>query len=127
MKNWFNIEWKNRGVKEQKEYAILTADISKATFGLTPSEYKKLKGLKSQNLREHITDLELIFLMPGEASATAIVKTKKPKGFVQNKVVANQGVRIAGDARKALEVKTGEKVVSKNNYLPQANMIKKLN
>lgn len=120
-------EWKNRGVKEQKEYAILTAEISKATFGLTPSEYKKVKGLKSQNLRDHMTDLELIFSMLGEASTTAIVKTKNPKGFIQNKVVAKQGGRIAGDARKALEIKTGEKVVSKDNYLPEGKKTKQLN
>ncbi len=78
-------EWKNRGVKEQIEYSILTAEISKATFGLTPSEYKRVKGLKSQNLRDHMTDLELIFSMLGEASTTEIVKTQNPKGFVQNK------------------------------------------
>jgi len=112
-------EWRNRGVREQIEYAILTAEISKATFGLTPSEYKKVKGLKSQNLRDHMTDLELIFSMLGEASTTAIVKTKNPKGFVQNKVVAKQGGKIAGDARKALELKTGKKVVTKENYLPE--------
>lgn len=112
-------EWKNRGVKEQKEYAILTAEISKATFGLTPTEYKKVKGLKSQNLRDHMTDLELIFSMLGEASTTAIVKTKNPIGFVQNKVAAKQGGTIAGNARKALEIKTGEKVVSKDNFLPE--------
>lgn len=120
-------EWKNRGVKEQIEYAILTAEISKATFGLTPSEYKKVKGLKSQNLRDHMTDLELIFSMLGEASTTAIVKTKNPKGFIQNKVVANQGGRIAGDARKALEIKTGEKVVSKENYLTEGKKTKLVN
>lgn len=119
-------EWKNRGVKEQKEYAILTAEISKATFGLTPSEYKKVKGLKSQNLRDHMTDLELIFSMLGEASTTAIVTTKNPKGFIQNKVAAKQGGRIAGNARKALEIKTGEKVVSKNNYLSEEKKIKQL-
>ena len=119
-------EWKNRGVKEQIEYAILTAEISKATFGLTPSEYKEIKGLKSQNLRDHMTDLELIFSMLGEASTTAIVKTKNPKGFVQNKITAKQGGTIAGDARKALELKTGEKVVSKENYLPEPKKIKKL-
>ncbi len=119
-------EWKNRGVKEQLEYAILTAEISKATFGITPSEYKKVKGLKSQNLRDHMTDLELIFSMLGEASTTAIVKTKNPTGFSQNKVVAKQGGRIAGDARKALELKTGEKVVSENNYLPENKKIKEL-
>lgn len=112
-------EWKNRGVKEQMEYAILTAEISRATFGLTPSEYKKVKGLKSQNLRDHMTDLELIFSMLGEASTTAIVKTKNPKGFIQNKVAAKQGGTIAGDARKALESKTGQKVVSNENYLPE--------
>lgn len=120
-------EWKNRGVKEQKEYSILTAEISKATFGLTPSEYKKVKGLKSQNLRDHMTDLELIFSMLGEASTTAIVKTKNPKGFIQNKVAAKQGGTIAGNARKALEIKTGEKVVSKDNYLPEGKKNKQLN
>jgi DNA-damage-inducible protein D len=117
-------EWKTRGVREQLEYAILTAEISKATFGLTPSEYKKIKGLKSQNLRDHMTDLELIFSMLGEASTTAIVKTKNPKGFVQNKTVAKQGGTIAGDARKALELKTGEKIVSEDNYLPEAKGIR---
>ena len=119
-------EWKNSGVKEKLEYAILTAEISKATFGLTPSEYKKMKGLKSQNLRDHMTDLELIFSMLGEASTTAIVKTKKPKGFIQNKVVAEEGGRIAGDARKALQLKTGKKVISKKNYLPEGKKTKKL-
>lgn len=120
-------EWKNRGVKEQKEYSILTAEISKATFGLTPSEYKNVKGLKNQNLRDHMTDLELIFSMLGEASTTAIVKTNNPKGFIENKVAAKQGGKIAGDARKALEIKTGEKIVSKENYLPETKKTKKLN
>jgi DNA-damage-inducible protein D len=78
-------EWKNRGINEQKEYSILTAEISKATFGLTPSEYKKLKNLKRENLRDHMTDLELIFSMLGEASTTAIVKTKNPKEFIEIK------------------------------------------
>ena len=81
-------EWKNRGVKEQVEYAVLTAEISKATFGLTPSEYMKVKGLKRQNLRDHMTDLELIFSMLDEASTTEIVKTKNPKGFIENKKAA---------------------------------------
>jgi len=74
-------EWKNRGVKEEIEYSILTAEISKAMFGLTPSEYKKVKGLKSQNLRDHMTDLELIFSMLGEASTKEIVTNTDPKGF----------------------------------------------
>jgi hypothetical protein len=117
--------WKTRGVKENKEYAILTAEISKATFGLSPNEYKKVKGLKRENLRDHMTDLELIFSMLGEASTTAIVKTQNPLGFVENKIVAKQGGRIAGDARKALEIKTGEKVVSKDNYKKISQAAKK--
>ena len=110
-------EWKNRGVKQQKEYAILTAEISKATFGVLPSQHKKVKGLKSQNLRDHMTDLELIFSMLGEASTTAIVKTRKPKGFIENKKAAKQGGVVAGNARKELEIKTGQKVVTAQNYL----------
>jgi prophage antirepressor-like protein len=120
-------EWKTRGVKEQKEYAILTAEISKATFGLTPSEYKKVKGLKSQNLRDHMNDLELIFSMLGEASTTAIVKTRNPKGFSENQIVAKQGGSVAGKARRDLENKTGKKVVSAENYLPKAKKNKQLN
>ena len=119
-------EWKNRGVKKQVEYSILTAEISKATFGLTPSQYKNVKGLQRENLRDHFTDLELIFSMLGEASTTAIVKTKNPKGFVENKIVAKQGGAIAGNARKALEIKTGEKVVSGNNYLPEGKRNKQI-
>lgn len=117
-------EWKNRGVKEQKDYAILTAEISKATFGLTPFEYKKVKGLKSQNLRDHMNDLELIFSMLGEASTTAIVKTQNPKGFIQNQKAARQGGAVAGKARRDLETKTGQKVVSSENYLPDPQKYK---
>ncbi len=119
-------EWKNRGVKEQIEYSILTAEISKAIFGLTPSEYKKVKGLKSQNLRDHMTDLELIFSMLGEASTTEIVKTQNPKGFIQNKKAAKQGGAVAGNARRELESRTGKKVVSTDNYLPEAKKHKEL-
>jgi len=120
-------EWKTRGVKEQKEYAILTAEISKATFGLTPSDYKKVKGLKNQNLRDHMNDLELIFSMLGEASTTEIVKTKNPKGFIENKKAAKQGGSVAGKARKDLEAKTGKKIVSPENYLPAPTKNKQLN
>lgn len=120
-------ELKNRGVKEQKDYAILTAEISKATFGLTPSQYKKVKGLKSQNLRDHMNDLELIFSMLGEASTTAIVKTRNPKGFIENKIAAKQGGSVAGKARRDLEMKTGKKVVSSENYLPEPKKNKQLN
>jgi len=112
-------EWKNRGIQEQRDYAILTAEISKATFGLTPSEYKSLKGLKSQNLRDHMTDLELIFSMLGEASTKEIVVNTKPKGFDANKKAAKSGGKIAGDARKQLEIKSGKKVISSQNYLPE--------
>ncbi len=121
------VEWKQRGIKEKIEYAILTSEISKATFGLTPSEYKKLKGLKSQNLRDHMTDLELIFSMLGEASTKEIVVNTNPKGFEANKKAAKDGGKIAGDARKQLEKKTGKKVVTKNNYLPESKERKKLN
>jgi hypothetical protein len=121
-------EWKNRGIKEQIEYSILTAEISKATFGLTPSEYKCLKGLKSQNLRDHMTDLELIFSMLGEASTKEIVVNTNPLGFIENKKAAKAGGKIAGDARKQLEIKSGKKVVSKENYLPESKKsIKKSN
>lgn len=109
-------EWSQRGVKAQKEYAILTAQISKATFGLTPSEYKNVKQLKKENLRDHMTDLELIFSMLGEASTTAIVKTQNPKGFTENKKVAKQGGDVAGNARKELENKTGKSIISSENY-----------
>jgi hypothetical protein len=119
-------EWKNRGVKEQKDYAILTAEISKATFGLTPSQHKKVKGLKSQNLRDHMNDLELIFSMLGEASTTAIVQTKNPKGFIENKIAAKQGGSVAGKARRDLEIKTGKKVVSSENYLPEQKKNKQI-
>jgi len=119
-------EWKSRGVKEQKEYSILTAEISKATFGLTPSEYKKVKGLKSQNLRDHMTDLELIFSMLGEASTTEIVKTKNPEGFEQNQKAAKDGGTVAGNARQDLEAKTGKKIVTSDNFLLAEKEIKKL-
>ncbi|MBU4370008.1 Bro-N domain-containing protein [Patescibacteria group bacterium] len=110
-------EWQKRGVKEQKEYAILTAEISKATFGMTPSEYKKFKKLKRENLRDHMDDLELIFTMLGEASTTEIARNKNTQGFDKNKIVAKKGGGVAGRARKDLEKKSGKKVSNKNNYL----------
>ena len=101
------------------EYSILTAEISKATFGLTPSQYKDIKGLKRENLRDHMSDLELIFSMLGEASTTEITRKTDPKGFVENKKAARKGGRIAGDARVALEKETGKKIVNPTNYLPE--------
>jgi len=111
-------EWKQRGVKEGKEYAILTAEISKATFGIIPSDYKKLKGLtkSSENLRDHMTDLERIFTMLGEASTTEIAKNKNAKGFVENHKAAKAGGSVAGKARKDLEQKSGKKIVSNQNF-----------
>ncbi len=119
-------EWKNRGIKEHAEYAILTAEISKATFGLTPSEYKRLKALKSQNLRDHMTDLELIFSMLGEASTTKVTRAKNAKGFIENRVAARIGGKIAGNALKELEKESGEKVITSENYLPENEKTKEL-
>ncbi len=110
-------EWKERNVGGDKEYAILTAEISRATFGMTPSEYKKFKGLKRENLRDHMDDLELIFSMLGEASTTQIAKNKDTQGFDQNKVAAKEGGAVAGNARKELELKSGKRVSTKQNYL----------
>lgn len=112
-------EWKNRGVKEKIEYSILTAEISKATFGITPKEYKEVKGLKSQNLRDHMTDLELIFSMLWEASTKEIAVNTDTQGFQENKKAAKAGGKIAGDARKQLELKSGKKVITSENYLPE--------
>ena len=112
-------EWQNRGIKKSIEYSILTAEISKATFGLTPSQYKEVKGLQRENLRDHMSDLELIFSMLGEASTTEITRKTDPTGFVENKKTARKGGKIAGDARIALEKETGKRIVSKKNYLPE--------
>ncbi|WP_035267373.1 BRO-N domain-containing protein [Desulfitibacter alkalitolerans] len=111
-------EWKKRGLKEQREYSILTAEISRATFGMTPSEYKKFKELSkpTDNLRDHMTDLELIFTMLGEASTTEISRKRDAQGFLENLTAAHEGGTVAGNARKELESKTGTKVVTKENY-----------
>ncbi|MCK9285175.1 MAG: Bro-N domain-containing protein [Rhodocyclaceae bacterium] len=114
-------EWKERGVKEGREYSILTAEIARATFGVTPGAHSRLKGLDKvktgNNLRDHMTDLELIFTMLGEAGTTEIARRKDAQGFVDNRRAAKEGGAIAGDARKALEAKSGKPVVSKDNYL----------
>ncbi|MBI4016112.1 MAG: Bro-N domain-containing protein [Candidatus Aenigmarchaeota archaeon] len=110
-------EWKQRGVNEDKEYAILTNEISKATFGKTVEEYKEFKKLKRENLRDHMNDLELIFTMLGEASTTKIAKGKNAQGFAENEYAAKRGGNIAGNARKNLELESGEQVVDSGNYL----------
>src|ERR1035437_713820 len=119
-------EWKKRGVKERLEYSILTAEISKAAFGLTPAEYAAHKGLKRKNLRDHMTDLELIFSMLGEAATTEITRNTDTQGFDQNKVTAQQGGTVAGNARRELEKKSGRKVVSRENYLDAPESAKRL-
>jgi hypothetical protein len=114
-------EWKKRGITEEKEYAILTAEISRATFGITPSEYKDIKGLtgKNQNLRDHMDDLELIFTMLGERVTTEISQKEEPETFSENKMVARRGGNVAGIARKETEKELGRSIVSSSNYLPK--------
>jgi len=119
-------QWQKHGVELAKEYEILTAEISKATFGVTPSEYKKIKGLKRQNLRDHMSDLELLFSQLGEAATTEITKTEHPQGFEKNKHVSRRGGKIAGDARSNLEKETGRKVINSQNYLPKKRSIRLL-
>jgi len=119
-------EWQKRGVKEQKEYSILTAEICKATFGITPSQYKEFKRLKRENLRDHMTDLELIFSMLGERSTTEITQTENSKGFKKLQKDAKDGGKIAGDAKKALEKKTGKSVSRSENYLEISEKQKKI-
>jgi hypothetical protein len=110
-------EWSKRGIKEEKEFAILTNEISKATFGKTVQEYKQIKQLKKENLRDHMTDLELIFSMLGERATTEIARVKDSQGFDENTIIARKGGKIAGDARKKLEIETGRKVTNGQNYL----------
>lgn len=122
-------EWQKRGANSQIDYAILTAEISKATFGVTPLEYKKLKGLQRENLRDHMNDFELIFNMLGERSTTEIHRNEDSKGLKKLKSDAKAGGNIAGGARKNLEKRLGRPVVSKGNYLnverKQARIIQK--
>ena len=110
-------EWKNRGAQEKKDYEILTSEISHATFGVTPKQYKKLKGLKRENLRDHMDDFELIFTMLGERSTTEIHRVENSKGVKKLKVDAKVGGRIAGNARKELESKLKRPIVSSGNFL----------
>lgn len=109
-------EWKNRGAQEQRDFEILTAEISKATFGVTPSEYKELKGLEKENLRDHMDDFELIFAMLGERSTTEIHRTEGSKGVKKLKEDAKAGGDIAGGARKQLEKKLKKSIVSEKNF-----------
>ncbi|MDP7506357.1 MAG: Bro-N domain-containing protein [Candidatus Woesearchaeota archaeon] len=122
-------EWKERGIKEQKDFAILTAEISKATFGMIPTEYKKHKNLPKQskaNLRDHMNDLELIFTMLGERMTTELSQEEKPETFSKNKEVAKRGGNVAGNARKDAEKELGRPVTTKQNYLSESEKKKEL-
>ena len=110
-------EWKQRGAREQRDYEILTSEISRATFGITPGEYKKLKGLQRENLRDHMDDFELIFTMLGERATTEIHRNENSQGVPKLKSDSRAGGNIAGGARKQLEKRLGRSIVSKRNYL----------
>lgn len=119
-------EWQNRGAREQRDYEILTAEISKATFGITPSQYKKIKRLKRENLRDHMDDFELIFTMLGERATTEIHRTEDSQGVPKLKSDAKAGGDIAGNARKQLEKRIRRPIVSRRNFLKQSERTKRL-
>lgn len=115
IRNELTDEWKKRGVQKGKEYAILTDEITRAWSGMSTRQYKNLKGLKKQNLRDNMSDLELVLTMLAEASTTDIAKSEQPQGFDENQKVARRGGNVAGVARKALEAETGRPVVTSQN------------
>jgi DNA-damage-inducible protein D len=119
-------EWKKRGVSQEKDFSILTAEISKATFGMTPKEYKKFKDLKNENLRDHMNDLELIFNMLGERVSTEITRTEDKQGFDENKDAAQRGGKVAGNARKETEKEIGRAVSTDENYLSSPESKKRI-
>ncbi|MFH1510922.1 MAG: Bro-N domain-containing protein [Candidatus Woesearchaeota archaeon] len=119
-------EWKKRGIESKEDFSILTAEISKASFGMTPSEYKKFKGLKNENLRDHMTDLELIFNMLGEASTAEIEKTDNPQTFDEHKNLSREGGKVANIARTELEKRTKKRLVSSENYLKEPEKRKRI-
>lgn len=115
IRNELTDEWKKRGVQKGKEYAILTDEITRAWSGMSTRQYKNFKGLKKQNLRDNMSDLELVLTMLAEASTTDIAKAEQPQGFGENQKVARRGGNVAGVARKALEAETGRPVVTSQN------------
>ena len=119
-------EWKKRGVQEERDFAILTAEISKATFGMTPNEYKKFKGLQQENLRDHMNDLELIFTMLGERVSTEITRKEDAQEYPHVEDAAKRGGRVAGNARKETEKELGGPVTSRENYLSESEKRKRL-
>lgn len=114
-------EWNRHGIDNELNYAILTSEISKATFDITPSQHKKLKGLKHHNLRDHMSKIELLFTELGEESTKEIIKSEEVYGLSDNKTAARRGGSVAGTARKQLEKETGKKVVSDKNFLKSKN------
>lgn len=119
-------EWKQRGIGSESDFAILTAEISKATFGMTPTEYKELKKLKHENLRDHMTDLELIFTMLGERVTTEISENEKPETFDKSRQVAVRGGNVAGSARKHTEKELGHTIIVPTNYLKNPESQKRI-
>ena len=119
-------EWKGRGVKEGQEYSILTAEISRGTFGITPSQHSKIKGLEKQNLRDHMTDLELVFTMLGEVVTKNLAEKDDAQGFEENLDTARKGGRVAGQARENTEKTTGLKVVSSKNFLDKSQNLNEI-
>jgi DNA-damage-inducible protein D len=118
-RNELTDEWRQRDVQEGREFAILTAEIARETFGISPTEHKQAKKLKRENLRDHMTGLELAFTILGEAATTEITRQDDAQGFVENQISAQKGGRIAGNARQELEKETGKPIVSSTNYLEQ--------
>ncbi|MBI2110173.1 phage antirepressor protein, partial [Candidatus Woesearchaeota archaeon] len=119
-------EWSKRGLQSEREYAILTAEISKATFDMTPNEYKKFKGLQKENLRDHMDDIELILTMLGEATTTRFTRERDSKQFPKLKKDAKDGGEVAGSTRKDIEQKLGKSVISSENFLETAKEPKRL-
>ncbi len=119
-------EWQKRGVKTDREFAILTAEISKATLGMTPKEYQEFKGLKKENLRDHMNDLELIFTMLGERVSTEITRTEDAQGYIPVEAAAKRGGKVAGNARKETEQELGRPITSTENYLSEPEKKKRL-
>lgn len=115
IRNELTDEWQKRGVEKGREYAILTDEITKAWSGMNTRQYKNLKGLKKENLRDNMSDLELVLTMLAEASTKEISETEKPQTFEENRIVANRGGKIAGDARKSIETQTGKSVITSKN------------
>ena len=123
IRNDLTAEWESRGVKKGVEYAMLTDEITKAWTGMTTRQYKSYKGLKKENLRDNMSDLELVLNMLAEATTTEISKTVRPKTFEENAGVARQGGSVAGNARKEIEAKSGRPVLTQKNAVDFANVI----